>query len=67
MILSFKDIRFTIEALELLIKTYQDRLHIAEGINEDEAAELGNDIKYLELFLASIKESLNSSTIPKQN
>jgi len=67
MVLSFKDIRFIIEALELLMKKYQDRYHVAEGINDDEASELGNDIRYLELLLASMKEGLEKSTMSNPN
>ncbi|NJM62023.1 MAG: hypothetical protein HC849_20380 [Oscillatoriales cyanobacterium RU_3_3] len=43
--LSFKDLRFIIEAIEHQIDAYKERLQVIEDIDEDEAADLGNDIK----------------------
>ncbi|XZO02980.1 MAG: hypothetical protein ACM65L_04170 [Microcoleus sp.] len=65
--LSFKDFRFIIEAIEHQINAYQERLQIIEDIekNEDEAADLGNDIKFLELLLADMKRSLEHNTSVK--
>ncbi|MCC3420137.1 MAG: hypothetical protein JGK28_20020 [Microcoleus sp. PH2017_07_MST_O_A] len=63
--LSFKDLRFIIEALEHQINAYQERLQVIEDIEEDEAADLGNDIKFLELLLADMKKSLEHNTSVK--
>jgi hypothetical protein len=40
--LSYKDIQFTIEAIDNLINTYEKNLDL-QDINEDEAADLGNE------------------------
>ncbi|MFB8794357.1 MAG: hypothetical protein U7126_09050 [Microcoleus sp.] len=63
--LSFKDFRFIIEAIENQINAYQERLQVIEDIDEDEAADLGNDIKFLELLLADMKKSLEHNTSVK--
>lgn len=65
--LSFKDFRFIIEAIEHQINAYQERLQVIEEIeeDEDEAADLGNDIKFLELLLADMKKSLEHNTSVK--
>ncbi|MGB8689899.1 MAG: hypothetical protein WCD53_21545 [Microcoleus sp.] len=65
--LSFKDFRFIIEAIEHQINAYQERLQVIEDIeeDEDEAADLGNDIKFLELLLADMKRSLEHNTSVK--
>ncbi|MEG3904245.1 MULTISPECIES: hypothetical protein [unclassified Microcoleus] len=65
--LSFKDFRFIIEAIEHQINAYQERLQVIEEIeeDEDEAADLGNDIKFLELLLADMKASLDRNTSVK--
>ncbi|MCC3405440.1 MAG: hypothetical protein JGK24_08835 [Microcoleus sp. PH2017_29_MFU_D_A] len=63
--LSFKDLRFIIEAIEHQINAYQERLQVIEDIEEDEAADLGNDIKFLELLLADMKKSLEHNTSVK--
>jgi hypothetical protein len=63
--LSFKDLRFIIEALEHQINAYQERLQVIADIEEDEAADLGNDIKFLELLLADMKKSLEHNTSVK--
>jgi hypothetical protein len=44
--LSFKDLRFIIKAIEHQINAYQERLQVIEDVDEDEAADLGNDIKF---------------------
>ncbi|MEG3878762.1 hypothetical protein QT972_15390 [Microcoleus sp. herbarium7] len=64
--LSFKDLRFIIEAIEHQINAYQERLQIIEDIekNEDEAADLGNDIKFLELLHADMTTTLEQNTKP---
>ena len=65
--LSFKDLRFIVEAIEHQINAYQKRLQVIEDIeeDEDEAADLGNDIKFLELLLADMKTSLDRNTSVK--
>ncbi|MEG5000010.1 hypothetical protein [Microcoleus sp. B4-D4] len=60
--LSFKDLRFIIEAIEHQINAYQERLQVIEDVDEDEAADLGNDIKFLELLHADMKKSLEHNT-----
>ena len=63
--ISFKDLRFIIEAIEHQINAYQERLQVIEDVDEDEAADLGNDIKFLELLLADMKTSLDRNTSVK--
>lgn len=65
--LSFKDLRFIIEAIEHQINAYQERLQVIEDVdeNEDEAADLGNYIKFLELLHADMKKSLEHNTSVK--
>ena len=65
--LSLKDLRFLLEAIEHQIKTYQERLQVIEDVeeDEDEAADLGNDIKFLELLHADMKRSLDQNTSVK--
>ncbi|MEG4571860.1 hypothetical protein QUA56_03895 [Microcoleus sp. N3A4] len=65
--LSFKDFRFIIEAIEHQINAYQERLQVIEDIeeDEDEAADLGNDIKFLELLHADMTTTLEQNTLVK--
>ena|SRR4028119_479877 len=63
--LSFKDLRFIIEAIEHQINGYQERLQVIEEVDEDEAADLGNDIKFLELLHADITTSLEQESSVK--
>lgn len=53
---SFKDLRFIIEAIDCQINVYQERLQDIENVDEDEdeAADLGNDIKFLEILRTDI-------------
>ena len=60
--LSFKDLRFIIKALEHQINAYKERLQVIEDIDEDEAADIGNDIKFLELLIADMTTSLEQHT-----
>ncbi|MBE9187067.1 hypothetical protein IQ270_21005 [Microcoleus sp. LEGE 07076] len=66
--LSIKDFRFIIEAIENQINAYQERLQVIEDVedDEDEAADLGNDIKFLEILLADMKRSLEHNTSLKR-
>jgi len=61
--LSFKDLRFIIEAIEHQINAYQERLQVIEDV--DEAADLGNDIKFLELLHADMTTTLEQNTSVK--
>jgi hypothetical protein len=65
--LSFKDLRFILEAIEHQINAYQERLQVIEDKDEDEdeAADLGNDIKFLELLNRDIKKTLEQNTSVK--
>ncbi|NJR25051.1 MAG: hypothetical protein HC786_24280 [Richelia sp. CSU_2_1] len=63
--LSFKDLRFIIEAIEHQIDAYKERLQVIEDIDEDEAADLGNDIKFLELLHTDLMTSLARDTSVK--
>ena len=63
--LSFKDLRFIIEAIEHQINAYQERLQVIEEVDEDEAAALGNDIKFLELLHADMTTTLEQNTSVK--
>ncbi|MFN6558686.1 MAG: hypothetical protein RMY28_002625 [Nostoc sp. ChiSLP01] len=60
--LSFKDIKFIIEAIDRLIDKYQERLHEIEDTNEDEASALGNDTMFLDSLRRKLANSLNNST-----
>ncbi|MDZ8107587.1 MAG: hypothetical protein RM338_18470 [Nostoc sp. DedQUE12a] len=60
--LSFKDIKFIIEAIDGLIEKYQERLNQIEDIDEDEASDLGNDTMFLESLRRKLANSLNNST-----
>jgi hypothetical protein len=63
--LSFKDLRFIIKAIEHQINAYQERLQVIEDVDEDEAADLGNDIKFLELLHADMTTTLEQNTSVK--
>src|SRR4028119_563237 len=65
--LSFKDLRFIREAIEHQINAYQQRWQVIEDVDvdEDEAADLGNDIKFLELLHADMTTTLEQNTSVK--
>jgi hypothetical protein len=63
--LSFKDLRFIIKAIKHQINAYQERLQVIEDVNEDEAADLGNDIKFLELLHADMTTTLEQNNSVK--
>lgn len=65
--LSFKDLRFIIKAIEHQINAYQERLQVIEDVDEDEdeAADLGNDIKFLDLLHADMTITLKQNTAVK--
>jgi hypothetical protein len=54
-----------IEAIEHQINAYQERLQVIEDVDEDEAADLGNDIKFLELLHADMTTTLEQNTSVK--
>ncbi|MBD2773245.1 hypothetical protein [Iningainema tapete] len=58
--LSFKDIQFIIEAIDNLIKTYEERLN-REDINEDDTSALGNDCMFLEALRNDLAKSLENN------
>ncbi|MBD1828585.1 hypothetical protein NDI47_21780, partial [Microcoleus vaginatus GB1-A2] len=49
----------------LPINAYQERLQVIEDVDEDEAADLGNDIKFLELLHADMTTTLEQNTSVK--
>ena len=67
--LSFKDIKFMIEAVDNLMVKYQERINQIEDSDEyeDEVSDLGNDIMFLSSLRKKIDESLNDSVSPQSN
>jgi hypothetical protein len=70
--LSFKDTKFIVEALTLLIQTYNERLEDIEDLEEreDEASDLSNDVMFLEILVATIEQNLkrdNTLEIPNSS
>jgi hypothetical protein len=67
--LSFKDIKFMIEAVDNLMVKYQERINQIEDLDEyeDEVSDLGNDIMFLSSLRKKIDESLNDSVSPQSN
>ena len=65
--LSFKDIKFMIEAVDNLMVKYQERISQIEDSDEyeDEVSDLGNDIMFLSSLRKKIDDSLNDSLNPK--
>jgi len=63
--LSFKDLRFIIEAIEHQINAYQERLQVIEDVDDNEAADIGNDIRFLELLHADMTTILEPKTSVK--
>jgi len=57
--LSFKDIKFMIEAVDNLMVKYQERINQIEDLDEDEVSDLGNDIMFLSSLRKKIDDSLN--------
>ena len=62
--LSFKDIKFTIEAIDSLIDTYEISL-AHQDIDEDQAADLGNDRMFLQSLRHKLATSIESNLNPK--
>ena len=67
--LSFKDIKFMIEAVDNLMVKYQERINQIEDLDEyeDEVSDLGNDIMFLSSLRKKIDDSLNDSVSPQVN
>jgi hypothetical protein len=65
--LSFKDIKFMIEAVDNLMVKYQERINQIEDSDEyeDEVSDLGNDMMFLSSLRKKIDDSLNDSLNPK--
>ncbi|MCL1468014.1 hypothetical protein [Argonema galeatum] len=62
--LSFKDIRFIIEAIDHLIDSYEERIEVIEDEDEDEASDLGNDCKFLEALRKDLEKILEQNVSP---
>ena len=62
---SFKDVQFIIEALELLRHNYQERLAQLEDVdeNEDAIADLGNDLKFLESLQRNLGKEVDTNQL----
>lgn len=65
--LSFKDIKFMIEAVDNLMVKFQERINQIEDSDEYEDSDLGNDIMFLSSLRKKIDESLNDSVSPQPN
>ena len=65
--LSFKDTQFIVEAIDHLIKEYNERLLAIEENeeNEDEASDLGNDCMFLESLRTELEKSLSQGNTIK--
>jgi hypothetical protein len=58
--LSFKDIKFIIQAIDNLIETYEECLN-GDKLEEDEISDLGNDCMFLEALRTDLAKSLEQS------
>jgi hypothetical protein len=63
--LSYKDIKFTIEAIDNLLNKYETTLD-SEDIDEDEASDLGNDCMFLESLRNNLATNLKSDLTQNQ-
>ncbi|MBW4533743.1 MAG: hypothetical protein KME09_07370 [Pleurocapsa minor HA4230-MV1] len=61
--LSFKDIKFILEALEHLLSRYDTRLKEIEDLEEyeEEASDLGNDYLFLESLKLEIEKNIHNN------
>jgi hypothetical protein len=61
--LSFKDLKFILEALEHLLNRYNTRLKEIEDLEEyeEEASGLGNDYLFLESLKLEIEKNINNN------
>jgi hypothetical protein len=60
--LSFKDLKFILEAIEHLLSQYNSRLEKIEDLeeHEDEASDLSNDCMFLESLKSEIEQNLDA-------
>jgi hypothetical protein len=63
--LSYKDMKFIIEAIDNLATGYAARLD-RDDIDEDEAADLGNDCMFLESLRNNLADNLESKLLDSQ-
>ncbi len=63
--LSYKATQFIIEAIDFQIEAYQKRLEEIEDVDEDEAADIGNDCGFLEALRNDLLESLKEGKLPQ--
>ena len=61
--LSFKDLKFILEAINNLLSQYNSRLEEIEDLEEyeDEASDLGNDCMFLESLKSEIEQNIDKS------
>jgi hypothetical protein len=64
--LSFKDIQFIIEAIDNLIKVYEERLN-NENIDDDEISDIGNDCMFLETLRVDLENNIKQDLPQNQN
>jgi hypothetical protein len=57
--LSLKALRFMVEALEYRVAAYEQQLETSD-FQEDEAADVTNDLMFLESLLQDLKKSLET-------
>ena len=59
--LSFKDLKFILEGIDLLLSQYNSRLSKIEDQEEyeDEASDLGNDSMFLEFLKSEIEQNID--------
>jgi hypothetical protein len=61
--LSPKALRFMVEALEYRVAAYEHQLETSD-IQEDEAADVTNDLMFLESLLQDLRKSLETPAAP---
>jgi hypothetical protein len=64
--LSFKDVKFIIEAIENLIKVYEERLN-SEIIDDDEISDIGNGCMFLEALSLDLANNLKQDLSNKDD
>ena len=67
--LSFKDLKFILEALTNLMNKYERRIEEIEGIEEyeDEASDLDNDYLFVESLKIEIEKSISHNELIELN
>jgi hypothetical protein len=61
--LSPKALRFTVEALEYRMAAYEQQLENAD-LDEDQVADLSNDLMFLESLLQDLRKALETPVAP---